>query len=91
LRKTRPMVTWFRWMIAPTDRAVVTSNAIPMASPADDRRHCEKMTAGETQQDVPLRSPLLNVMFNIMSCFLHSIEKMMDIMPATAMPNVKKP
>ena len=85
------MVTWFRWMIAPTDKAVVISNAIPMASPADDRCHCETRTADESQQDVPFRSPLLNVMFNIISCFLHRIENKMDIMPATARPSVKKP
>jgi hypothetical protein len=91
LRRTRPMVTWFRWMIAPMDKAVVIKNAIPMASPADDRRHCEKMTADKGQQDVPFRSPPLNVMFNIMSCLLHNTENMMDMMPAMARPSVKKP
>ena len=49
------------------------------------------MTAGESQQDVPFRSPLLNVMFNIISFLLHSIENTMDIMPAIARPSVKKP
>ncbi len=73
------------------DKAVVIRNAIPIASPADGRRHYEKMTAGESQQDVPSRSPLLNVMFNIMSFFLHNIENKMDTMPATARPSVKKP
>ncbi len=90
LRTTRPIVTWFRWMIAPTDKELVIRNAIPMASPADDRRHCE-MTAGKTKQDVPFRSLILKVMFNIISCLLHTIENKMDIMPATARPRVKKP
>jgi len=34
LRMTKPMVTWFRWMMAPTDMANVMRNAIPRIIPA---------------------------------------------------------
>lgn len=66
-------------------------NAIPMASPADDRRRREKTTTGESNQHVPSRSLGLKVMFTIKSFFLHRIENKMDIMPKTARVSVKEP
>jgi hypothetical protein len=78
-------------MIAPTEKALVSRNAIPMTSPADDRRRREKTTAGESNQHVPFSSLGLKVMFTIKSFFLHRTENKMDIMPETAMPSVKKP
>ena len=76
-------------MIAPTDRKLVSSKAMPMTSPAG--YVYEKGHEGGQVQNAPVRSALLNVIFKSNSFLLQRNENNMDIMPATAMPSVKSP
>jgi hypothetical protein len=77
-------------MIAPTDRKLVNSKAMPMTSPAIERLcHKKSMTMG-TNQHAPVRSPELKVIFRSMSFLLHRNENTMDMMPKTARLSVKR-
>ena len=103
LRIIRPFVTWFGWIMAPTETAQVTNSAIARTRPAKKRRDGNSFQVwwvnyetGTIDQysNVLVKSVFEMTRFLIKSGDLHTIERMRVMIPAASRQksvNAQKP